>query len=127
ASLSSPKPSMSSTERWRFRIEHIVDSIDAIRDYVAGLDERALAADRKTLDAVLRNFQVIGEAVRKVPKDVQVRYEDIPWREMERMRHKIVHDYDRVSVSTVWQTIHEDLVPLLPLLTKLLKNEPEDR
>jgi uncharacterized protein with HEPN domain len=102
-----------------------VDAIEAIRSYVAGMDAAALAADSKTLDAVLRNFQVIGEAVRKVPKEVKQRHPRLPWREMENMRHKIVHDYDRISVPTVWRTIVDDLAPLLPLLAALLAEEKD--
>lgn len=111
---------MSSAERWRLRVAHIVDAIEAITSYVAGMDEAAFAADRRTIDAVLRNFQVIGEAARKIPKDVRQRYPALPWSEMEKMRHKIVHDYDRISVPTVWRTITDDLAPLLPLLSHLL-------
>ena len=117
---------MSSADLWRFRVEHIVDAIQAIQDYVAGLDESALAGDRRTLDAVLRNFQVIGEASRKIPTEVKRRHPELPWREMERMRHKIVHDYDRVSVPTVWRTVLDDLAPLLPLLAHLLAVETDE-
>jgi uncharacterized protein with HEPN domain len=116
---------MPSAERWRFRVEHIVEAIEAIQSYVVGMDEAALGTDRKTLDAVLRNFQVIGEAARKVPREVRARHPDLPWTEMEKMRHKIVHDYDRISVPTVWRTIADDLAPLLPLLARVVAEEPE--
>jgi uncharacterized protein with HEPN domain len=121
---------MSSAERWHWRVAHIVEAIEAITSYVAGMDEAAFAADRRTIDAVLRNFQVIGEAARKIPKDVRERHPALPWSEMEKMRHKIVHDYDRISVPTVWRTIVDDLAPLHPLLTQLLaeaKDVPDSR
>jgi uncharacterized protein with HEPN domain len=102
-----------------------VEAIAAIQNYVGGTDEAGLAADRKTLDAVLRNFRVIGEAARKLPRDIRHRHPDLPWSEMEKMRHKIVHDYDRIDVPTVWRTIKDDLEPLLPLLAAMLAAERE--
>ncbi len=76
------------------------------------------------MDAVIRNFQVIGEAARKVPDDVQQAHYEIPWSLMQGMRHVLVHDYDAVKLDVVWRTIQESLPPLVEPLKKLLE-EPE--
>jgi uncharacterized protein with HEPN domain len=65
---------MSSGEAWHFRVRHILEEIARIERYTRGLDASALAADEKTLDAVLHNFQVTGEAARKLPAAVKRRH-----------------------------------------------------
>lgn len=119
---------MSSAREWRFRITHILEAIAKIRRYTSGQDEAAFRGDEKTVDAVIRNFQVIGEASRLVPAEIQSASPHIPWPQMQKMRHVLVHDYDKVDIPTVWQTIQQDLPPLVEPLQKLLAvyepNEP---
>ena len=115
---------MSSSRRWKYRVQHILDAIERIEEYTADLDKAGLAAHQMALDAVIRNFQVIGEATRKVLQDIQLAHPEIPWSDMQKMRHVVVHDYDRVDVSIVWDTIRNDLLPLVEPLKKLLE-EPE--
>jgi uncharacterized protein with HEPN domain len=81
------------------------------------------SADEKTVDAVIRNFIVIGEAAGQVPQDVQDRYSAIPWSVMRNMRNVLTHVYFGISLPIVWQTIADDLAPLVPLLEDLLKRE----
>jgi uncharacterized protein with HEPN domain len=65
---------MSADKRWQVRIEHILEAIGKIERYTTGLTEAAFATQDMIVDAVIRNFQVIGEAVRHVPDEVQARY-----------------------------------------------------
>lgn len=115
---------MSSGSRWHFRVHHLLEAIEKIQRYISGLDQSAFAGDDKTLDAVVRNFQVIGEAARRVPDHVRQAHPEIPWSEMQKMRHVLVHDYDRIDAAIVWATIRKDLPPLLDPLHALL-NEPD--
>ncbi|MFH1294142.1 MAG: DUF86 domain-containing protein [Pseudomonadota bacterium] len=110
-----------SSRKWVFRIQHILEAIERIRLYTAGMDEAGFTGEQKTIDAVLRNFQVIGEAARHVPKEIQASHPDVPWSVMIGMRHVLVHDYDTVDTSTLWLTIQQDLPPLVPKLRRLLK------
>src|SRR5258708_5955156 len=64
-------PCMSAEQRWQLRIEHILEAIRKIKRYTAGLSEETFASQDMAVDAVIRNFQVIGEAARHVPDDVQ--------------------------------------------------------
>jgi len=116
---------MSSHRLWKFRVRHILEAIRKVENYTAGLDASGLAATPMALDAVIRNFQVIGEASRNVPDKVKEANPQVPWLKMERMRHVLVHDYNRVDVEVVWRTIQEDLPPLVPLLERLLEESEE--
>ncbi len=113
-----------SSRKWMFRVRHILEAIERIRQYTAGMDEAGFAGDQKTIDAVVRNFQVIGEAARRVPEEIQCSHPDIPWSVMIGMRHVLVHDYDTVNISTLWLTLQQDLPPLVPKLQRILKGAP---
>lgn len=110
---------------WLFRIKHILDAIDRIRVYTRDLDLESFSANSMIVDAVIRNFQVIGEAARLIPDNIQSSHRDIPWRDMQRMRHVLVHDYDQVDHEKVWITIQEDLPPLIEQLKKLVSSEKD--
>jgi len=105
---------------WRVRIEDILEAIDNIEHYVAGLDFDAFEADRKTVDAVERNLEIIGEATANLPDEVLARWPEVPWRYMKGVRNLLAHEYFGVDVGILWQTIQEDLPAITPLLHKVL-------
>ena len=105
---------------WRVRIEDILEAIDNIEHYVAGLDFDAFEADRKTVDAVERNLEIIGEATANLPDEVLARWPEVPWRYMKGVRNLLAHEYFVVDVGILWQTIQEDLPAITPLLHKVL-------
>jgi uncharacterized protein with HEPN domain len=109
---------------WRIRLEDILDAIDKIETYVVGMSFEEFSADTKTLDAVIRNLTIIGEAARNVPAEIQERYRDVPWREMQGMRNVVVHEYHGVSAFIIWRTATFNLPPLVDILTAILKQEP---
>lgn len=108
---------------WKLRVEDILEAIGRIEGYVADLDYVRFAHDRRTVDAVVRNFGVIGEAARHVPTEVQARYPEIPWLDMRAMRNFVVHEYFGVSDRILWDTACSDLPPLIQQLQRML--EPE--
>jgi uncharacterized protein with HEPN domain len=112
--------------RWRFRLRHVIEAVERIQDYVDGMSLEEFLADSKTSDATLRNLGIIGEAARLVPENVTSLHEHVPWGDMRAMRNVVAHEYDRVNVRTVWDTVHNDLPPLVPLLLQLLEQELED-
>lgn len=82
-------------------------------------------ADRKTIDAVVRNFIVIGEASSHLPEDFIQEHPDFPWREMRDMRNIAVHEYFGVDNLIVWETLQNNLPPLLPRLRKMIESSKQ--
>jgi uncharacterized protein with HEPN domain len=89
---------------WRLRLEDIAEAIDRITEYLAGLTFESFAADRRTIDAVIRNFEIIGEAARHMPDEIIRRHPELPWSEMRGMRHILAHEYFGVDVAIIWKT-----------------------
>lgn len=71
------------------------------------------------IDAVVRNFEIIGEASKNVPTSIQNAHPHIPWRQMVEMRNFLIHEYTGVDISTIWQTIHNHLPDLQKQLLKI--------
>ena len=78
---------------WKLRIRDILDAISAALCYTEGMKYEAFVNDRKTMDAVLLNLIVIGEAACNVPDEIVSTYFDIPWRDMRDMRNFVIHEY----------------------------------
>lgn len=108
---------------WKIRIGDILECISRIQRYTHGLGFAEFEDDEKTIDSVLRNLEIIGEASRHVPRGIKTRYSDLPWMEMYTMRNIVVHEYHGVNLKIIWQTITEDLPLLIPQLQKILEEE----
>jgi len=70
------------------------------------------AADKKTVNAVIRSLEVMGEAAKRIPDDIRRRYPDIPWRRMAGMRDKLIQEYSGVDLQIVWSVVKEELPPI---------------
>ena len=110
--------------KWKLRIRHILEAIKRVRSYTQDMELDAFHKDTKTQEAVVRNFQVIGEAVWLVPEEIRAAHTEIPWRLMRGMRNVLVHEYDRVDLDILWDTIQISLPPLVPLLERIYREEP---
>jgi uncharacterized protein with HEPN domain len=77
----------------RLYLDDIVVAIQRIEEYSAYSDYESFKQDRKTVDAIVRNFEIMGEAVNKIPSVLRNKYPDIPWTEMMGMRNKLIHEY----------------------------------
>jgi uncharacterized protein with HEPN domain len=102
------------------RIEDILDAISQVQDYTRAMTFDDFRQDRKTIDAVVRNITIIGEAAGNVPPEVTDRHPDVPWREMRDFRNVVVHGYFGVDLRIVWDTAQTDLPPLVPAFRRLL-------
>ena len=100
-------------------IDHILNSINRILDYISGKDREAFEADQLTQDAVVRQLEVIGEATKRVSKELRSKNPDIPQSDMAGMRDVLIHDYIDVDLGVVWKTISEDIPNLKALILKL--------
>jgi uncharacterized protein with HEPN domain len=105
---------------WEFRLEDIAEALDRIFEYVQGMDYDNWLKDRKTIDAVVRNLEIIGEAAANVPESIQEQFAGIPWGKMKGMRNILVHEYFGLDNQVLWKTIQEDLPPLQQAIQKVL-------
>ena len=90
----------------------IHESIARIERYSAGLDRAGFEADEKTVDAVVRNLEIIGEAARQLPEDFTQRNPQIEWRKIAGLRNRIVHDYFGLDLEIIWHIVRSDLPAL---------------
>jgi uncharacterized protein with HEPN domain len=97
-------------------IEDIIDSGNKILEYTENLSFEEFTRDSKTIDAVIRNFEIIGEAANRLPEDYKYKYEDIDWHRIRGFRNRIVHDYFGIDYAIVW----EIKITFLPKLIKRL-------
>ncbi len=104
---------------WLFRINDILAAVSAVQTYTAGMTYEDFIADRKTVDAVVRNLIIIGEASVHISDEICSEYAEIPWQDMRAMRNFVVHEYFGVSDRILWDTVQIDLPPLVPVLKKI--------
>ncbi len=96
-------------------LAHILEAIDNINEYTAGMDRTAYLADKKTRDAVVRNFEVIGEACNNITRHhptFAASHPEVPWNFAYEMRNALAHGYFKIDQGIVWTTIQSDLPPL---------------
>ncbi len=101
-------------------VEDILDSCGKILDYTAGLSFEGFAADAKTVDAVVRNFEIIGEAANRLPEEFKDSHPQIDWFRIRGFRNRIVHEYFGIDYSIVWQIKETYLPQLIATLGKLV-------
>ena len=101
-------------------LKDILDSISRIENYVHDMTYEDFTNDQKTVDAAVRNIEIIGEATKNIPDTIRNDNPDIPWQEMARMREKMIHGYFEVSHSILWETIKHDLPAIKPKIRKVM-------
>ncbi len=104
----------------RLLIEDILDSGHKILDYTKGLSFEEFLRDSKTVDAVIRNFEIIGEAANRLPEEFKDKHSNIDWHRIRGFRNRIVHDYFGIDYEIVWQ-IKESFLPATLELISLIK------
>jgi uncharacterized protein with HEPN domain len=107
-------------ERVARRLHDILESIGRIREYVEGFDYARFVDDNRTIDAVVRNIEIIGEATRSIPPDILSRESTIPWAAIRDMRNVIAHDYGAVDRAIVWRVATDRLDELEAAVRRLL-------
>lgn len=105
----------------RLFISDILEAIGKIDRFTGNMSYEEFLKDERTQDAVLRNLEIIGEAVKNIPTEVKDRYPDIDWKGASGMRDKLIHEYFGVSLYIVWETIKNDLPPLKQKMSSISK------
>jgi uncharacterized protein with HEPN domain len=93
-------------------IEDILDAITKIEAYVANLSFEEFSNNSMAIDATIRNFEVIGEASKNIPKKIKEKYPDVEWKEATGFRNVLIHNYFGIDVEAVWDTLHNN-IPVL--------------
>ncbi|WP_305045116.1 HepT-like ribonuclease domain-containing protein [Geoalkalibacter sp.] len=101
-------------------LKDILLAIQSIETFVAGMDFEEFRTDDKTLSAVIRKLEVIGEAVKHLGNDIRESHRNIPWKQIAGMRDKLIHFYFGVDAHLVWQTVHTRLPELKAAVEKSL-------
>ena len=95
-------------------IDDIRRAVSFIEEFTANMDFDAFAADYKTQYAVVRCFEIMGEAAKRIPEEIRTANPFIPWKIMAGMRDRMIHGYDVIDVSVLWKTLQQD-IPTLKL------------
>ena len=104
-------------------IDYLLDMQDACKkstDFIQGLDYNTFVTDAKTIYALIRCFEIIGEASTKIPEQIKKLHADIPWRYMSSMRNKLIHEYYGVDVKIIWKTVTEEIPGLTSKIDNLI-------
>ena len=99
-------------------LNDILDSAQTIIEFTIGYDYQQFLSDRKTRDAVVRNFEIIGEAANRLPENIKNEFPEVLWFKIRGFRNRLVHEYFGIDYQIVWDTKNE----LLPDLVSIIKN-----
>ncbi len=103
-------------------LEDIRSSIRKIEKYTRGYDFEKFSKDEQMIDAVVRNFSIIGEAVKNIPPEIKAKNPEVAWNEIKGMRNKVIHEYFGIDDEILWKTIQDDLPIFKKQITKLQKS-----
>ena len=108
---------------WKILFEDIIESINKIEEYSGNLTFEDFAQTPLVIDAVVRNIEIIGEASKNIPEEIQNKFTDIPWQKMKGIRNRIVHEYFSVDISIIWFITQNELDSLKNSLQKHLNED----
>lgn len=102
-------------------LRDMLDSMAKAEVFIEAMDYSSFHRDDKTVFAVIRALEIIGEAAKKIPDSFRRQFPIIPWKNLSGMRDKLIHDYVGVSLEVVWRTVTEDIPSVKPALTDMLE------
>lgn len=107
-------------------LEDIFSAIEAIERFIQQMDFEQFQKDEKTIRAVEREFEIIGEAVKKIPETITINYPKTPWRAIAGMRDRLIHHYWNTEVEIIWKTIEESLPPFKNAIITIIENQKDN-
>jgi len=109
----------------RVYLDYVRDIIDSIRDiesFIKGMEFEEFKKDRKTINAVVRSIEVIGEASKKIPAVITADYPKVPWKKMGGMRDRLIHEYFGIDLEILWTVASRDIKGLKPEIRRILRD-----
>ncbi|MBI5220316.1 MAG: DUF86 domain-containing protein [Candidatus Liptonbacteria bacterium] len=103
-------------------LQHILESIEVLQEYLAGVAEEEYLANVEKQDSAERRLQIIGEAIVQLPNEFKDRYPDIPWAKVAGLRNRLVHEYFDVDHKLVWNVLERSLPEFKKQIEKLLES-----
>ncbi len=103
-------------------LDDVAQAIRKINSYLAKLNQKQFAEDEKTVDAVIRNLEIIGEAVKRLPDEIRRKYPEIDWKKIAGLRDILAHEYYGIDIEIIWDIITNKLPPLAKQVEAMLKD-----
>ncbi len=104
------------------RLHHMLDAAREATQFVQGKTRRDLEHNRQLVLALVKCVEIVGEAAAKVSSDIRCEHEQVPWRAIVGMRNRLIHGYYDIDLDRVWDTVTENLPPLIALLEKAVRH-----
>ncbi|MHC4154005.1 MAG: HepT-like ribonuclease domain-containing protein [Planctomycetota bacterium] len=104
-------------------LNDIRQAADRIEQYIKNLSLDGFSDDQKSVDAVVRNLEIMGEAAKRLPQEFKEKYSEIEWHKVVGLRHRIVHEYFGIDLEIIWQILCKDLPELKKKIVQIISDE----
>jgi len=110
-------------KEYRDYLDDIINAITKAEQFIGKMSFEDFEKDEKTIFAVVRALEILGEAAKKLPASLKNKYPKIPWREISGMRNKLIHEYFGVNLRVVWDTVKKDIPTIKPFLREIFEEK----